>query len=673
MGPGVRYTSPMEPRVRGLLPWGVALVSSGLLLLATFQLQALESRMAVQSQQLRVLGETTERVVAELKRIRGGGGASVPIGDGGSDEYAGEKVRHPEVENHLKAKQTHWPPEGAATNGVLTQGWASGDPKGFNALLENSLDMRVLDNYTGSSLARPNRWTDPDAWYGDLAWRVEVTDDFKTYTSYLRKGVKWHPVAGVDRNDPRFAWLNKDHEVTAHDFVFYVDMLMHPQVENGFAKSYFAELESWKALDDYTFEVRWKKKQQLNLEESLGMSPLPKFLYTHNEDGSEIPKETLGLRFNQHWYNNKGIVGSGPYRFVEYTPGVQMRLERNEEYYGEKPAIKHIKFPIYTDPAQTVLKLKSGNIAFGALQPGQYRDEVLQYKDMPEGKRPKGSPFLDGTITCEAIPRLGYYYIGWNEDKPLFADKRVRRAMTLALNRQQIVDKVFVGLGNVAKGPYLEGTPSNAPEIEALPFDLKQAAALLKEAGWVDSDHDGLLDNVVGKPGPDNTKRVPFEFTFLNYGSSAEWASAANIFKEDLLSIGVKMNVESAEWSLMQKRMDEKQFDAFAGGWALSWSVDLYQIWHSSQADIPKGSNRVGFRNKRADALIEELRATLDPAKRTQLLQEFHRIVFDEQPYTFVMTRKQPACYRNVVKNVVYAKTNPVADALPWWSTQVDG
>jgi ABC-type oligopeptide transport system substrate-binding subunit len=141
----------------------------------------------------------------------------------------------------------------------------------------------------------------------------------------------------------------------------------------------------------------------------------------------------------------------------------------------------------------------------------------------------------------------------------------------------------------------------------------------------------------------------------------------------EAVSIGVKMNVDAAEWSLMQKRMEEKKFDAVTVGWALPWSTDPYQIWHSSQADVPKGSNTVGFRNKEADAIIESLRVTLDPGERARKLQDFHRILHREQPYTFVYIPKSAYCYRRGLENVVYAKERPLADLQPMWSSQTDG
>jgi ABC-type transport system substrate-binding protein len=644
-----------------------SVVIVGLLAASALQLHAVEARLVSQSQQLRVLGESTERMAAELTRLKSAGPAS-GASSAHADPSVGVRLRHPEVPNFLTERDLHWPPPGAKTTAGITVDWPTGDPKGFNSMLENAADLNEkVFEYVESSIARRNGWSDPDTYRGDLAWRVEITEDYKVFTIYLRKGVNWHPVGGIDLANPHYVWLNKEHPFTAHDYVFYFDMLKDPQVQNGFAKSYYQELASWKALDDYTLELRWNKKQASNVDYSLLVSPLPRFIFAYAEDGTPFPESTIGLNLNQHWYNNKGVVGTGPYRFVKYTPGSEILLERNEDYYDERPALSNIKYSVYSDPTQTVLKLKSGELMLGLLRQGQYREEVQQFEGLPEDQRPKNSPFLNGEIRCDLVDEPRYYYVGWNADNPLFSDKRVRRAMTLALNRNEILKKVFSGLGQLARGPFPESTPYLAPDVQALPFDLKQASKLLSEAGWVDSDKDGVLDKVLR-----GSQRSRFEFTLLIRASSPEWTSAANIFKEDLLSIGIKVNIEAAEWSLLQKRMEEKKFDAYVGGWALPWSVDLYQIWHSSQADVPKGSNRVGFRNKQADKLIEDLRVTLDKAERIRLLHSFHHILQDEQPYSFLFVPRFVYCHRRDVEGVVYAKIRPVVNVLPWWNSHGD-
>jgi ABC-type transport system substrate-binding protein len=632
-------------------------VVSVLLVLVSAQLHGIEERLLVQGREIRALGEATDRLQGQRSRSS----APVATDPRGATDEAPDRVLHPEVPNFLEPKAFHWPRPGASTDGLLRRGWYTGDPKGFNPFLESSQDViEDLAPLVDAAIAERNGWTDPTEWYGELATRVEITDDYKEFTVYLHKHARW-PAPIVDLKDPKYAWLRGEHELTANDFVFALDMIQNPQVANGFLKSLFKSLESYKAVDDTTLVIRWKKKEYLNIESTLSLNPLPRFLFAFDEDGKPFPKESLGLRFNQHWYNNKGYLGSGAYRMASYEPGSRIRLVRNEGFVDEKPAIKEIDFPIYTDRNQTILKLKAHEIDVGLLNAGQYREEIQPYEH--GAKPPPGSPFFDGRIQCHRAPRFGYYFIGWNADRPLFADKRVRRAMTLALNRPQILETVLAGLAKITTGPYQSDSPLNDPSIEPLPFDLAQARKLLEEAGWHDTDGDGVLDRQLHAG---DQKRSPFEFALLLYGSNPEYAALGNIYKDDLLKIGVKMNVQAVDWSLMQKRMDEKNFDAYTGGWGTPWETDLFQVWHSSQADIPQGSNRVGFRNPKADAIIDRTRVAFDPAERLGLFHDFHRLVNEEQPYTFLWSKTDLWCVWSDVKDVVFAKVRPAVNMLPW-------
>lgn len=636
---------------------GLALVIV-LLTVVMMQLHALEERTIAQSQQLRALGEATER----LRGARTESATTSAVAAPADAVPPGVKLLHPDVENFLKPKQTHWPAPGAATNGVLQRGWEYGDPKGFNMLLESSgLLFEYLYPYALIRLGLRNNWTDPDAYYGELAWRIEVTDDSKEFTAYLRPGVKWHPVSGVDTGDPKFAWLRGEHEVTANDLAFTLELLQNPQVQSGFWKNYFAGVESWKVVDDHTLVVRWKQKEYLNLTTTVELWPTPRFLFGADQEGKPFPKETLGLRFNQHWYNNKGFVSAGAYRMTSYEPGSKIVLERNDAYAGEKPAIQKIVYSIYSDLKQTLLKLRAHELSVGELIPGQYREEILD--PQKAGKKPAGSPFFDGRIRCEAIKRPAYSYIGWNSARPVFADKRVRRAMTYAFDRQRIIDNVWAGLGVVGTGPFAPDSPANDPGIAAIPFDLAESKKLLADAGWADTNGDGLLDKELHAG---DGKRSPFEFRLMFMGGQKETDATLKIFADDLLKVGVKMILEPQEWSLLQKRKEERQFDAVMQSWQTPWTTDPYQIWHSSQIDLPKGSNAVGFRNADADKLLEDLRVTFDDDARLRLLRTFHRIVADEQPYTFFMTRKKVYCTWNDVKNVIWSKDIPIENSLPW-------
>src|SRR5262249_55989970 len=249
------------------------------------------------------------------------------------------------------------------------------------------------------------------------------------------------------------------------------------------------------------------QKEFNNLAQSMVVAPLPRFIYAYDEHGAAFPKETVGSNLNQHWFNNKGFMGAGQYSMTRYEPGRKIVLERHEAFPGEKPAIKSLVYPIYTDPAQTLLRLKAHEINLGQLGPGQYREEVLQYEQ--SGHPPKDSPFFDGRIQCDKVQLSAYRYIAWNEERPYFADKRARRAMTMAFDRKRLLESVWMNLGTLVTGPFPPGAPSNDPSVELIPFDLQGAKKLLAEAGWTDTDGDGLVDKSLHPGEP----RKPFEFT----------------------------------------------------------------------------------------------------------------------------------------------------------------
>jgi len=632
------------------------------LALVVYQLHTIERRFLAQAKQLEALTRALER------------GGLPPAQDAAAhapapralDEGPERRWLHPEAPNLLHPPELPLRVPGAKTDGRLVR-WFGTDPKGFNPLLENGVDVQDgIWLYVGASLASRMAWTDPEKWQQELAERVEVTDEERELTIYLRRDARWHAASGVDLSDPHYAWLRGEHPVTARDVAFSLALIQNPQVENGSLKNYYQDLESWRVVDDHTLVVRWKKTFCGAVEYTLGIPVLPEFLYAYGEDGMRFPHETLGVRFNQHWYNHRGVVGAGPYRFASYAPGSEIRLARNEDYFAEKPAIREIVYQIYADPNATLLKLKAHELSFGSLRPAAYRDEIRRYESLPEAERPKSSPFWNGDIRHRSYLDHAFYYIGWNADRPLFRDKRVRQAMTLAFDRARIVEHVFVGLGEVAVGPYDAESAYHDPAIRPWPHDPARARTLLAEAGWSDSDGDGVLDQDLSPDDGDPT-RTPFAFALLVYNGSPEMESAANILKEDLLAIGVRMRIESAEWSLMQKRMDEKDFDAVTGGWGLSYDPDLYQIFHSSQADVPKGSNRVGFRNAEADRLMEQAREVCEPEARRALLRRLHGILHEEQPYSFFFVRRAVAAWWKEVERVELARIRPKTSSLPWW------
>jgi peptide/nickel transport system substrate-binding protein len=286
---------------------------------------------------------------------------------------------------------------------------------------------------------------------------------------------------------------------------------------------------------------------------------------------------------------------------------------------------------IVKDQAALPRLLRTGELDLVRLQPEQWRAEVLEAR----------GPILgDPAIRAVQAPELGYVFIGWNQARPQLRDARVRRALTHALDRARIVSSIFAGLGTPISGPFPRQQPCYDASIAPLPYDLDAARRLLDEAGWRDTDGDGVRDAVV------DGARVPLEFALLTYASSAEWDAVSSLYQSALASIGVRMRPEPAEWSVMLQRLDARTFDAHVGVWVVSWDVDPFPIWHSSEADKPKSLNRIAFKDAEADRLIEAIRVELDDARRVELCHRFHARLHAEQPYTFIYQRDRAFAYR---------------------------
>jgi peptide/nickel transport system substrate-binding protein len=242
-------------------------------------------------------------------------------------------------------------------------------------------------------------------------------------------------------------------------------------------------------------------------------------------------------------------------------------------------------------------------------------------------------------------PGVPFYYIGWNQDTPFFSDRRVRFAMTLMLDRQAIVQHLLKGSDKIATGPFFIYGRENNPDIQPWPYDPNKAAELLDEAGWKDTDGDGIRDK----------NGTSFRFKFSYSADYLLYQNLAAILKDSAAKLGIEVIPDPVEWSILITRVTDRKFESMVMGWGGAIVDDNYQIFHSSQIGN-RGSNYVGFKNAEADKLLEQIRRTMDDEKRIKLSRKFHSIVHYEQPYTFLFTRPT---YRIVVprfENVIVHK-----------------
>ena len=431
-----------------------------------------------------------------------------------------------------------------------------------------------------------------------LAESWEISDDKLTYTFKLRENVKWQD------GEP----------FTSEDVVFSYQTIMNPKVDAPQLRAYFQEIRDVEAIDDYTVKFTYARPYFLALEFCGGMPIVPKHIF---EDGD----------FNTN-PAGRDPVGTGPYKFLRWTTGREIVLEKNPDYWGEKPNLNRIVFRIITDNSVALQVLKRKELDVSGLTPIQWA-------------RQTSSKSFEESFDKLSYFQPNYSYIGWNLRKPYFSDKLVRQALTHLVNRELILTEILFDLGAVVTNPFYINSPEYDKSIEPIPYDPKKAAELLKEAGWVDTNNNGIIDR----------DGVEFEFEFLIPSGSETGDKIATILKEELDKMGISMDIRKTEWAVFTSRLMERNFDAVTLAWSMGVESDPYQIWSSTQAE--QGSNFVGFVNEEADSLIEAARKEFDREKRIEMYRRFSEIVHEEQPYTFLFCRKTTVAVNKRFENVV--------------------
>ncbi len=442
-----------------------------------------------------------------------------------------------------------------------------------------------------------------------LAESWEISEDKLTYTFKLRKDVKWQD------GEP----------FTSEDVVFSYKTIMNPKVDAPQLRAYFQEIRDVEAIDDYTVKFTYARPYFLALEFCGGMPIVPKHVFAQGD-------------FNTN-PAGRSPVGTGPYKFLRWTTGREIVIEKNPDYWGEKPKLNRIVFRIITDSSVSLQVLKREELDVSGLTPIQWA-------------RQTSSKSFEENFDKLSYFRPNYSYIGWNLRRPYFSDKLVRQALTHLVNRELILQQILFDLGAVVTNPFYINSPEYDKSITPFPYDPKKASELLEQAGWTDTNNNGIRD----KDG------VEFKFEFLIPAGSETGEKIATILKEELDKTGISMDIRKTEWAVFTTRLMERKFDAVTLAWSMGVESDPYQIWSSTQAE--KGSNFVGFINEEADSLIEAARKEFDRDKRIEMYRRFSEIVHEEQPYTFMFCNKSTVAVNKRFENVL---VHPLGiDPLEW-------
>jgi len=332
--------------------------------------------------------------------------------------------------------------------------------------------------------------------------------------------------------------------------------------------------------------------------------------------------------------NEQGVIihpiGTGPYRLTQWKQAENtVVLERNEAYWGAKPKIKNIVFRAVPDPATRSLEIQKGSLDF--IPDAPYGDLDLLKKQ---------------GLNVQLANTARLYMICFGSVKgTVYEDPLVRQAISCAINREQIVKHVLFNMGRPAAGPFEDTMAFANPTLKALAFDVAKAKALLAQAGWKDTNNDGIVEKD-GKP---------FAATLYTYPQRPGLRPIAQAVQSQLQQAGIKLEVRVMDFAAIGKTMQPGDMRLLAAATAMVPDPDYHlRLYHHSQGD----SNKWGYSNPQMDALFEQGAKALDPAKRKEIYDRIQAMIYEELPLIPVSYYGVNMVMKPQVKNFVF---NPVA------------
>ena len=437
-------------------------------------------------------------------------------------------------------------------------------------------------------------------WLGLVAKSWRISDDGLSFTFQLRDDVKFSD--GV--------------ALTAEDVAFTFAFIQNPVIAAPRERAVYDKIASVTATGKYEVVFQFKEPYYDSLAMAGSIAIMPRHFY---EPYLKTPE-----KFNQ----SKGLLlGSGPYRLADpkgWTPDQGLvELIRNPRYWGPQPSFDRLLWKVIQNDAARLTTFRNGEIDTYGARPREY--QTLR-EDAELSARTQHFEYMS--------PTAGYSYIGWNQKrsgKPTrFADKLVRQAMSYLTDIERINKEIMLGYAEAAVSPFSPRSKQHDPALVARSFDLDKAKQLLKQAGYADRNRDGVLEDAQGKP---------FEFELVFFQDNEDTKRIVLFLKDLYARAGISLLPKPTEWSVMIDLLNKRDFDAITLGWTSGVETDIYQIFHSKQID-DGGDNFVNYKNGALDKLIDQARGTVDEAKRMPLWQQAERIMYEDQPYTFLMRRK---------------------------------
>ncbi len=496
---------------------------------------------------------------------------------------------------------------------------------------------------------------DPIPWLAESM--PDVSPDHLVYTFKLKKNITF----------------SNGKPLTGDDVVYSFKTMKNPLVDDAALRNYYESLKKVELVngDKYTIRFTLSKpyfKAMLVLGDLQIMSKevddpeglTDKYTWEDCADMNAAQKNAALKKYADFFNsedmnrNPKYLIGSGPYVFYKWDTGQTVEFRRNENYWNRSGNFgmaypEKIIAKVIQDESAAVVAAKNKEIdLLYLMKPIDYAKTLANVEQYDMKKADPTEPRFD--------------YIGYNMNRPYFADVRVRWALAYLLDRKTIIDKIHFGMAVPIQGPvYFQDKKHYNPDLPEIPFDPAKAKQLLTEAGWIDSDGDGVLDKMI------DGKKVDFKFTYL-LNTNESRKQAILVLIDELKKVGIQAEVQTLEWSVYLDKTKKHEFDATMGAWILSdYPPDEYQIFHSSQSK-GEGSNFISYKNPEADSLMVQYRQEFDEAKRIEIIKRLQRIFYDDQVYTFTWTPKAKYVYGERFRNVRWYPTPLTSYQLTeWW------
>lgn len=434
----------------------------------------------------------------------------------------------------------------------------------------------------------------------DLASSYYFEDD-TTLIVKLKDNVLWHD----------------GEKFNAKDVLFTYETIMSPKVFNSIASS-FELVKSLEIIDELTLKISYKQPYYKALE--IWMSGVLPYHILKDE------KDLMTSSFN------KSPIGTGPYKLHSFKTSSDIELIANKEYFFKKPNIDKIYYKFVPDPNTSFLMLKQNSLDIGGLSPMQISRQV-------------DKSFFDKyqLITKESF---AYTYLGFNLKNDKFKDKQIREALSLAIDRQELVDILFFGYGKVCNGPFLPDSFAYNDEVKTPKVDRARAKNILKTLGYDENN--------------------PFSFELVTNSGNDIRINAAEIIQYQLKQVGVEMKIRVLEWqAFLNTVVHPRNFEAVILGWSMSLTPDAKQIWHSG-SDKMGGFNFVGYHNPSVDKLIDDSIGIIDREKLSIVYKEIFKQITQDIPYLFLYIPDSIMVVNRKIKNIEPAFTGIWHNHLDW-------